>query len=124
MRRTLLVLSTGLMVAGLNPAVAESSDQAVARANLGAYRIALNCFAAYGINVGRYEKAGDRENADATEKQARASFDAALKLGRVLGYKDGQVNTDFSMTQAREVPKLQDRTYFAQTLSICKQVGL
>jgi len=124
MRQMLCALSACLLLAALNPAVADT-ESAVTKANRGAYAIALKCFVAYGINSGSYQKAGEKAKAVAMERQARASFDAVVKLGGRLGYSNARIDQDFGVAQGSELPKMwSDGNYFAEVLGTCQQVGL
>lgn len=106
-------------------ATANSTDDAVARANRMAYELAMKCFVAYGTARGNEQDAGHASQASSYEAHARQSFGIATKLGDTLGYSGNRQNEDFGMAQARELPKfVKDAAYLRRTLSTCGAAGL
>jgi hypothetical protein len=106
-------------------AVADSADDAVARANRMAYETAIKCFIVDGIATGDQRDAGDKAKASAFESKARESFDTATKLGDALGYSGSRVNQDFGLAQAYELPKMiKDSGYYRKAAAVCKALGL
>jgi len=90
-----------------------------------AYEAALKCFVANGSAYGDAQKAGDAAEAAAFDAKARASFDAAVRLGELLGYSGTRVEQDFRLTQMRELPQIvSNPAYARQSLQTCKALGL
>lgn len=106
-------------------AVADSTDDAVARANSMAYESAMKCFVVNGIASGDYQDRHDTHMTGVYEAKARASFDAVLKMGHILGYSNERVSQDFDLAQTRELPRmLKDSAYYRSTAATCKALGL
>jgi len=104
---------------------ADSTDDAVARANRSAYRLAMECFVAEGVARGYDLHVGDTARADALERRARVSFDTAMKLGDELGYSGTRMNEDLGLTQSAEVPKFDhDVNYLKSQIAKCESVGI
>jgi hypothetical protein len=106
-------------------ALADSTDDAVRKANELAYEAAMKCFVADGILTGDERERGDKAKEVTFEAKARQSFETAEKLGDVLGYSGTRVNEDFGLAQAREMAKLMyDAAYFKRAAATCKALGL
>lgn len=117
---TMLALSS-LVCSGL--AVAQSAT--TAKATPEAYAAAMKCFVANGHAEGMKQRSGDTAAAARYEAGSRASFDAALKLGKTLGYSNRRMNQDFEMVQVRELPPMvTDTDYFRRAVTTCRTLGL
>jgi hypothetical protein len=102
-----------------------AQDGGVARANRLAYDMAMKCFVANGHALGLRKRAGDEAGASQSEVKARQSFDAAQRLGQIIGYSDDRVRQDFGLAQTRELPPMvTDQKYFLKAVAMCKAVGL
>ena len=101
------------------------AQNATASANRIAYESALKCFVANGRADGVRRQAGNHTAADAYERGARTSFDAAVRMGQLLGYSNQRVNEDFGIVQARELPRMvADSAYFREVIGTCRALGL
>ncbi len=101
------------------------AQDAVTRANQGAYEWALKCFVANGSAAGTSKDGGDAAKAAAFEARARTSFDTASALADKLGYSGTRFNEDLGMTQTRELPRIvRDITYLRSTLATCKSLTM
>ncbi len=90
-----------------------------------AYDAALKCFVANGNAEGERRDAGDHEGAARYDASGKRSFDAAVKLGQMLGLTNRQMNHDLDTAQAIELPKMvKDRDYFIDAVATCKGLGL
>jgi hypothetical protein len=106
-------------------AAAGSTDDAVARANRSAYQAAMKCFVADGVALGDARDAADTGKQSGYDAMARKSFDAAKKLGSLLGYTGERMDQDFSLAQTYELPRMmKDVAYFRQAAAVCKAIGL
>ena len=124
MVRKALMIGLALCLCG-GVARADSTDDAVARANRSAYQLAMECFVAEGVARGYDLNVGDKARADELERRARVSFDTAVKLGNELGYTGTRVNEDLGLTQSEEVPKFyRDIQYLKAQIAKCESVGI
>jgi hypothetical protein len=114
-----------LLCTSIAASTGASADDAVTRANRGAYDWAVKCFVANGSARGTSNDAGDTAKAAAFERRARASFDTASALADKLGYSGSRLDQDLGLAQAQELPKfVRDITYLRNTLATCKGLGL
>ena len=119
-----LAVGLGVLASDVASSALAQTD-AVTRANLMAYELAMKCFVANGAARGDNLDAGDNATAATFEAGARKSFDTARKLGDVLGYSGSRQDQDFGLAQARELPRfVADKAYLRKSLSTCKAVGL
>ncbi|MGA0546826.1 hypothetical protein ACO2Q1_16265 [Brevundimonas sp. VNH65] len=119
----------GVFIAAMLAASAFSASVAVAQAtprgNALAYEAALKCFVANGHASGLRARAGEPQRAAAYDLSARQSFDAATRLGQLLGYSNQRISQDFGLVQSRELPAMvADAAYFRQTVATCRALGL
>jgi hypothetical protein len=125
MRRRIAAALALYICLGIGSAAANSTDDAVGRANRMAYDSAMRCFVANGLIAGRARDRGDKQLQAAYEAKARASFDIAVNLGQVLGYTGSRVNQDFGLAQSEELPKLVgDEAHLERVKANCKALGL
>lgn len=116
-----IAIATFLMSCGLTPQANAVSD-ADTRA---AYQAALKCFVANGEAGAERRTAGDQAGLARYDATAKQSFDGAVKLGRMLGLTNRQMNGDLDATQAKELPRMVgDRAYFIDAVATCKGLGL
>lgn len=102
-------------------AIADSSTQDTRAA----YDAALKCFVANGNAEGERRRAGDQAGAARYDATAKQSFDGAVKLGRMLGLTNRQMNHDLDAVQDSELPRMvRDRSYFLDAVATCKGLGL
>lgn len=96
-----VLASTHAVLAASSPTQRQKLEQA--------YGHALRCLNA---NAARKNTAG-----------AKLSFDAAMKLGRLLGYDNRRLNADFEL--GPEMAKMaRNDAYLQQALQDCAQLGL
>ncbi|HEY4942286.1 MAG TPA: hypothetical protein VII56_12735 [Rhizomicrobium sp.] len=125
LRKVILLGLVALTLTAADSALANSTDDAVARANAMAYEASMKCFVANGHAIGLRKRAGDEAKAALSEAKARQSFDTAQKLGRLLGFSDDRINQDFALAQTRELPPMvTDDSYFLKAVATCKALGL
>lgn len=104
--RIVMVMSAAVCASG--PAAADLSATERQSYNQ-AYTYAIHCFLA---NSAIHDSAG-----------AKPAFDAAMKLGRALGYSNRRLNSDFA--DGGEMVKLaRSDTYLHQTLADCAKLGM
>lgn len=117
LRRALVAAAATVILPGLGQA------QTGAQANRSAYDYALRCFAATGGVITDPRAApGDRSAAEAS---ARRSFDAAHRMGRVLGFAEARINQDIHATaQALSVWAVREPDYLRHLRTECTQLGL
>ncbi len=90
-----------------------------------AYRAALKCYVANGEARAERLDAHDNAGAERYEVGGQRSFDGAVKLGRMLGLANRQLNHDIESAQAAELPMMvRDRRYFINAVADCKGLGL
>lgn len=119
-----LMMGLALCLCG-GMARADSTDDAVARANRSAYQLTMKCFVAEGVARGYDLHVGDTARADALERRARVSFDTAMKLGDELGYSGTRMNEDLGLTQSAEVLKFDhDINYLKAQIAKCESAGI
>jgi hypothetical protein len=107
------------------PASADSTDDAVTRANRMAYDAAMKCFVANGYASDERRKAGDLAKSAAYGTKARASFDLAYAAGEKIGLSDDQISRDMDYAQETELPRfIRDQRYLLETAATCKALGL
>ncbi len=124
-RRRLAAALAACACLGVGSAVADSTDDAVRKANEMAYSSAMKCLVADGLLAGRYRDAGDATRQRAYEASARQSFDIAEKLGEALGYSENRINQDFSLAHTEELPTLvSDAAHLRRLTASCKALGL
>lgn len=117
---------SAIVLLGANPGWA-MTQQAPARPtpNENAYAAAMKCFVANGRATGMRQRAGDAAGAARYEASGRSSFDAAMQLGRRLGYPNHRMNQDFDLVQLRELPLMvSDAAYFREAVTMCRSLGL
>jgi len=118
-RRILAATTVGLVFAVSHVNAASDAD------TRSAYEATLKCFVANGSAEGDRRDAGDQEGAARYDANAKRSFDGALKLGRMLGYSNRQLNHDLQVAQDTELPRMvKDRNYFLDAVATCKGLGL
>lgn len=111
------------MAAGV--ASAQPAEDAVARANRGAYDWTLKCFVLDSKASNDRERAGDLSKAADYNAKARKAFDMAYSAGARIGLSEAQVAHDLDYAQLHELPILvQDEGYFRRTAGTCKALGL
>ena len=112
--RFLVPLVSAMVLASAFPATSQIVTDEARRS---AYEAALKCFVANGSAYGDAQKAGDAAEA--------AAFDAAVRLGELLGHSGTRVEQDFRLTQMRELPQIvSNPAYARQSLQTCKALGL
>jgi len=123
--RCLAAALTACTCLGAATALADSTDDAVRKANGIAYRSAIKCFVAEGSIAGRKKDAGDTAQQAKYEAMARQSFDIAKALGGKLGYSGNRISQDFGLTQTEELPQLVgDSAHLNRVMSMCAALGL
>lgn len=92
---------------------------------LSAYELAHRCFVADGFAQMNREKANDQQRAQYYKQKAKQSFDASVRLSKLLGYSTERYQIDFQAISNRELARLmQDDGYFNQVAAECKAYGL
>ena len=104
---------------------AQGPQAATAQDTRAAYDAALKCFVANGNAEAERRDAHDAAGAARYDATGKQSFDAAMKLGRMLGLANRQLNHDLDAIQAAELPRMvKDRVYFINAVAVCKGLGL
>ena len=117
--RVIAALSLAFLLA------AHGSQAATTQDTRAAYDAALKCFVANGNAEGERRDAHDAAGAARYDTTGKQSFDAAMKLGRMLGLTNRQLNRDLNAVQATELPRMvKDRAYFIDAVATCKGLGL
>lgn len=90
-----------------------------------AYAAAMKCFVANAAAASDRKAAGDPAKAIVYEANAKRSFDAAVKIGRIMGLTNRQMNKDLDDASARELSRMvADNAYFRNAVATCKGMGL
>ena len=125
MRIMLCAVSACLVLAWSDSVSADSTADAVAKANQGAYEHAIRCFLANGYASDGRRKAGDAARATAYDTKARQSFDLAYAAGNRIGLNDTKIGRDLDYYQSIELPRfIRDEKYLLSVASTCKALGL
>lgn len=118
----LCLAASGIVVLA-DPAMAATQRQASPEEQ--AYAAALKCFAANAHAGETLREASEPARAAEHDRSARASFDAAVRLGRALGYTNQRVNGDLRQLQSTEMARLVgDTAYFREMVLTCRAMGL
>lgn len=114
------VLGFHLLSAGIARA-----DDASTQAKRFAYDASIRCFEANGLARSDAVQLDKRDLAAAFERKAKASHDAAFKLGGLLGYNEREIQQDIDAAATSELPKLvRDPAYFRSVSATCKALEL
>jgi hypothetical protein len=90
-----------------------------------AYQAALKCLIANIEAEGERRDAGDQAGVARYKASGQRAFDGALKLGRMLGFGNPQLNNDLNSLESKELPLMvRDRQYFINAVAECKGLGL
>lgn len=110
---------------GVGSAVANSTEDAVMRANRIAYDATIKCAVANAVASDDRHDAGDEAGASDYQAKSRRSFDLTYQLGGKLGLGETQIAHDLDFAQLSELPKMmRDRKYFLSTVATCKALHL
>lgn len=119
------VVAGALFVSSASAAASQPTPTTPERANALAYQQAMKCFVANGNERGNRRDAGDAAGAARYDALARRAFDAAVQLGKTLGYANARVNSDFAAATKRELPLIVNSNVYAREVAAtCRAYGL
>lgn len=112
-----LAVAVGLTVSGT--AAAQTSGQEKA------YDYALKCWAVAGHIATQPDGSGNLPSPATIQATAAKSYNAAYRMGGLLGYSNDRIARDLDATGSAEgAALLQNRAYFERSRSECTQLGL
>ncbi len=119
------LIAAFFLVAASSPMIGRAEVTAATPGVREAYEATLRCFTANIMASLERRDAGDTAGKAKYEANAKRSFDGALKLGRILGYSNRQMNHDFDVAETADVTSMfKDRAYFLRVVGDCKGLGL
>jgi hypothetical protein len=90
-----------------------------------AYEYALKCWAVAGYIASDPEIRRNPEGLARTKASGERAYNAAMKMGELLGYERTQIADDLDAAGRLEgALMLRDRSYFERTRAACDQLGL
>lgn len=93
--------------------------------NQAAYAYALRCFVAGGVSASDPQDNLNGSRSTEIRQRSRIAYDAAYRMGGVLGYTTDQVSADLDRYQYVEARRIiADPSYFADTKVACIRLGL
>ena len=116
--RMVLGAVAGLLI-GTSPAQSQTAGQK------SAYEYALRCWGVAGYLITDPEVKANPEAAARVEAGAQRVYNAALRMGAVLGYSQARIDEDLDLAGRVEgALMLRDRSYFERSKAACDQLGL
>lgn len=114
------------MVAALSVSATHVAAQTPsAESNRRAYDISVTCFVANVVAEGSWKDRGETERARRYGATAEIAFNAAVRMGQVLGLTGVRVQADLDQAvDSQMAPMMRDQAYFDRVVGQCRSVGL